>query len=254
MKTVYICEDSIEGIFSAIYDAWKTRRREENLGIALRGYMNQELFCEYVETEASEKKVLAVEHLIKKHLSYDAYWHIYHALLSNDEKKADAVLCMMLEARNIKDSTKIMQHLSHEKVQKVFELSRQVSNEAHYFRELIRFAELESGILFSKIAPKCQILSCLGDHFSNRFPLENFMIYDETHRQFLVHQKEKHWVLVWNEELNLEEIVKTSYAESVFSDLWKVFFESISIRERENPKLQTQHLPIRFRKNIIEFQ
>ncbi len=254
MKTVYVCEDSVAGIFSAIYDAWKTKRREEQLGIVLQGFMYQELFCEYVEVETSVKKSVAVEQLIKKHLSYDAYWHIYHALLSDDEKKADAVLGTMLEARQIADSTKIMQHLTHDKVQKVFELSRKVSNEAHYFLELIRFAELENGVLFSKIAPKSQILSCIGDHFANRFPLENFMIYDETHRQFLVHQKEKQWVLVWDEELDLEAVSRVSYAEGVFSELWKDFFKSISIKERENPKLQKQHLPIRFRSNIVEFQ
>ena len=29
MKTIYICTDSVTGIFSAVYEAWKERRREE---------------------------------------------------------------------------------------------------------------------------------------------------------------------------------------------------------------------------------
>ena len=73
MKKVYVCSDTITGIFSAVYEAWKTGLKEEQLGIALRGKMNQELFCEYYEIEENEKKTIAVENLIKKHLGYEAY-------------------------------------------------------------------------------------------------------------------------------------------------------------------------------------
>lgn len=254
MKNVYVCSDTATGIFSAIYEAWKTRLREEQLGIALRGMMEQELFCEYMEVEEDEKKVIAVENLIKKHLGQEAYWNIYHALLADDGGKGDAVLGAMLEARNIADSRRIMQHLTHPKVQKVFELSRAVSNEAHYFREFVRFTELESGVLFAQIEPKCQVLTCIGDHFSDRLPLENWMIYDKTHGMFLVHRAGRHWVLVWNEKLNIEETRRISDSERVFSKLWKGFFESISIGERESYDRQRQHLPLRFRPNMSEFQ
>lgn len=37
MKKIYICNDDITGIFSAIYDAWKTKLREDQLGIAIKG-------------------------------------------------------------------------------------------------------------------------------------------------------------------------------------------------------------------------
>ena len=87
MKQVYICSDTVNGIFSAIYDAWKTRLREEQLGIVLKGSVEQELFCEYKEVKETEEKAMAVEKLIKRHLGYDAYWDIYHAVLSDDREK-----------------------------------------------------------------------------------------------------------------------------------------------------------------------
>ena len=131
MKNVYICNDTVTGIFSAIYDAWKTRVGAENLGIALRGMMDQELFCEYIEVEESEKKAIAVENLIKRHLGDSAYWNIYHTMLSHERDKGNVILGTMLEAKNIPDSTRIMEHLSHPKVRRVFEIGRKVSNEAH---------------------------------------------------------------------------------------------------------------------------
>ncbi len=253
MKQIYVCKDTVTGIFSGIYDAWKTKKPAEELGIALRGQMEQELFCEYLEVQESEKKALAVERLIKKHLSFDAYWHIYHALLSNDLKKGDAVLGTMLVARTIPDSKRVMDHLTNPKVQKVFELSRRVNNEAHYMIELVRFVELESGILFSQIEPKCQVLPCIADHFSNRFPLENWMIYDRTNGQFLVHEAQKRWILVIDEGVDLDKLTNISHKEYVYAKLWKGFFENISIKERESYERQRQHLPLRLRKYLTEW-
>ena len=123
MKKVFICEDSISGIYSGIYDAWKLALQDEMVGIAIQGMVEQELFSNYVEVVVNEKKTIAVENLIKKHLGSEVYWNIYHALLSHDEKKGDAVLGMMLEARKIPDSKKIMNHLADPTVQKVFQLS-----------------------------------------------------------------------------------------------------------------------------------
>src|SRR5699024_11655549 len=118
--------------------------------------------------------------MIKKYLGYNAYWDIYHALLSDDEEKGTAVFKSMQESRRIGDSRKIMDHLGNPDVAKVFALSRSVSNEAHLYEEVIRFRELKNGILFSEIAPKSQILTCVADHFSDRFSLDNWMIYDKT--------------------------------------------------------------------------
>ena len=141
MRKIYICSDSITGIFSAIYDAWKTKLPEDRLGIAIKGVMNQELFCEYIEVEESQKKTIAVENLIKRHLGSDAYWNIYHAVLSNDRDKGNVIFGAMLESRKIPNSKRIMEHLSHPQVQKLFELGRKVANEAHYYKEIVRFAE-----------------------------------------------------------------------------------------------------------------
>ena len=205
MKQIFVCNDTITGIFSAIYDAWKIVLSSGETGIALKGMMNQELFCEYTESAESEKKAIAVENMIKKNLGMEVYRNIYYAILAEDAKKANAVLGMMQEARRIHDKRKIMEHLSHKQVRKVFELKRTVENEAHCFQEFIRFSELESGVLFSKIAPKNQVLTCIADHFANRLPLENWMIYDETHQMFLIHRKQQNWFLVWNEKLNKEK-------------------------------------------------
>lgn len=253
MKTVYICNDTVTGIFSAIYDAWKSKGDEETCGISLRGTIEQQLFCEYEEVTESEHKAVAVEALIKKNLGMEAYRDIYHAALSFDVQKADAILGTMLAAKKLGNSRKIMEHLSHRKVEKVFELSRSVGGEAHAFKGFLRFKELENGVLYSEIVPKNQVLTCLAPHFADRLPIENWMIFDKTHQMFVVHEARKRWVLVCGEELYLGSTDNISEKEREFVQLWKGFFETISIEERESRSRQIQNLPLRFQQNMVEF-
>lgn len=254
MKTIYVCNDTVTGIFSGIYDAWKTGKKEEDCGIALQGMLEQQLFCDYVEVEETERKAAAVEALIKKHLGRQAYWDIYHAVLSEDKEKGDAVLGTMLAAKTLSDSTKIMEHLSHPKVEKVFELSRRVGGEAHDLKGFLRFQELKNGVLYARITPKSQVLTCLAPHFADRLPLENWMIHDKTHGMFVVHESGKKWVLLWDELWKEDEVLKVSEKEKEYEKLWKGFCKTIAIKSRENPGCQRQHLPLRFRPNMVEFE
>ena len=42
--------------------------------------------------------------------------------------------------------------------------------------------------------------------------------------------------------------------EDSYEALWKIFFETEAIRERNNPACQQNHLPLRFRPYMTEFQ
>ncbi len=253
MRKVYICEDSVTGILSAVYDAWKEHAEEGQCSIGLRGELEQELFCTYSEVVVNEKKAISVEKMIIKHLGMAAYWDIYHALLSKDPAKGTAILNTMLAAKKLNHSKKIMEHLSHPMVEKVFELSRNVGGEAHLWTGFVRFKELDNGILFAEISPKNRILTCIAPHFADRLSVENWMIYDKTYQEIAVHEAGKRWVLVSGEELNLDRISRVSEKEKEFSKLWKNFYDTIAIEERENPRCQRQHLPLWFRENMVEF-
>lgn len=252
MKQVYICQDTVTGICSALYDAWKEARDQE-AGVELKGKIQQRLFCEYREVTESESKSAALQRMIKRNLGYNTYWDIYHAILSDDDEKAEVVFRMMQQARKLEDSTRIMEHLGNPDVARVFELSRRVSNEAHAYKEFIRFRELENRVLFSEITPKSQVLTCIAGYFADRFPLENWMIYDKTHETFLIHVERRPWKLVRGEMLNMDAASRVTEEQRKYEELWRGFFNSIAIKERENPRLQQTHLPKRYRREMTEF-
>ena len=256
MRTIYICTDSVTGIYSGIYDAWKQAvvNRQEGCGIALKGQVEQELFCEYTEVEEDLKKAAAVDRLIRKNMGEKARRDLYYALLTEDPEKGNAVLGTMFAARSLPDSRKIMEHLSHPMVEKVFELSRAAGGEAHNYKGFLRFRELENGVLYAAIRPKAQVLPCLAPHFADRLPKENWMIHDQHHGPLAVHDAGKKWVLLQQDpEEKLEIRFQVSDAERQYARLWKGFCRAITIEERRNPACQLQHLPLRYRSEMTEF-
>ena len=79
------------------------------------------------------------------------------------------------------------------------------------------------------------------------------MIYDATHQEYVVHEARKQWVLVTGGELNEELVGKYSDRERMFRELWHRFTDSIAIEERRNLGCQMGHLPLWYRKNMVEF-
>lgn len=252
MRQIYICSDTFTGLCSALHDAW-TENRNGEAGIELRGKTQQHLFCQYKTVVETEQKSQRFQRMLKRYLGYSSYREICHALLSDDAEKGTEVFCAVQAARMLPDSRKIMNHLGNPHVAKVFAMSRRVSNEAHMYEEFIRFRELKNGILFSEISPKTQILICIGDHFANRFPLESWLIYDKTHEVFLIHKPGEDWVLIHGEKINSAAIFDLSAGERDYEELWKGYFESAAIQERNNLSCQRNHLPYRFREHMTEF-
>ena len=137
-----------------------------------------------------------------------------------------------------------------------FEVSRQVTNEAHSFREFIRFANTSSGfpILVSHISPKANVLTLVAPHFSDRLPSENWMILDDNRQLAVVHPADRPFYLT---RLSPDEIERLSLTESTsdpYEELWKGFFTAIAIKERSNPDCQRTHLPLHYRDHMPEFK
>lgn len=54
--------------------------------------------------------------------------------------------------------------------------------------------------------------------------------------------------------LQAKDTALMAHDEKVFQELWKAYFKSTTIKERRNPKLHRQNLPVRFWKYLIEKQ
>ena len=88
---VFVCEDSPEGIFTGVYDAWNSRLGHENVRLEVQGEYNYSLFSEYREVAVDRLKAQKVVRSVRRSLSELAYSWIYRTALSEREDRAEAV-------------------------------------------------------------------------------------------------------------------------------------------------------------------
>lgn len=253
---IFVCENSIDGIFTAIYQAWSSGYGHANVKIEEQcekdNYSNIQLFSDYILVNTDFEHAIKVSRSIKKKISTEAYEMLCRVALSNYQGKGDLIYRFLILGFHIgKD---ILEQLSNEHVNTVFKINKYVNNEVHHLLGFIRFTDQSKGILTSTIHPKNNVLSLVTPHFVDRLPMERFIIFDGSRNICTIYIPGKPWVIADVPNIDTHPYDKALIKDyDEYQDLWKIFFDSIAIKERINPKLQKNNLPIRFRNDMIEF-
>lgn len=253
---VYQCEDSVDGVLSAVYDAGLSGYGHDYIRIEPQRKgeaANILLFSEYVTVDAEARKRDSVITAVRSKISYEAYIYMMNAAYSDYMDRGDAIYQFVTYGFSM--GAKVCNAVQIPCVKRIFEISRAYGNEGHYFKEFLRFQEISSepSLLLAVIEPRHQIIPMVTEHFADRFPSEWFVIYDKTHREASFHHADGNWevrILTEAEAHRLEELTEN---QEEYVDLWKTFFENIAIVERKNKNLQRNMLPVHYRKHMTEF-
>ena len=254
MKYILQCEDSITGIFSAVYAAWELKYGHENTKIQIRdaGCANLELFTTYIELQPDEEKARKVLHTIRRKCSDTVYERLFRAACADAADKADAIYRYIQTA--LRMGNRVINHSADAAVVRVMELSRAVGNAEHHYLGFLRFIEIPGNILLARYAPKPHLTELIMPHFVDRFPEERFVIWDTIRNVAGVHVPGQNYVLLYLTESQIDKLKEYTEDHMEAEQLWKIFVETISIKERENVKLQRNNLPLHFRTYMPEFQ
>ncbi|MCM1057227.1 MAG: TIGR03915 family putative DNA repair protein [Firmicutes bacterium] len=248
--TVYRCEDSLESIFTAIYLSYEENRDAKDTYLALDD--DPMLFAEDVRIQPDPARAVKVMRTLERRFGEEDYLRVCEALASTDREKAQAVYRTVVKGLDERCARgHLFDDLADCYVMQTFSMARKADREINHLREFLRFQELENGILYARIGPKCNALTFLMPHFADRLPIENFVIYDSTRELFGIHPARQQWYLLSGEEA--EPRLRYSEEEMRYQELFRHFCRTISIKERENLKLQRNLLPLRFREYMIEF-
>lgn len=250
MNVTLVCEETFEGIMTAVYDGWVYMNRGYKVNIYPGTSYTPSFFSEFIQIKTDRQKAEKVAKSIRIKISTEAYIAVFRACMHYDEDRADAVFEFL--KTGYQAGAKVMKMLGRPEVIRVMELSRKVSNETHRFKEFVRFKELKGKVLYSRIEPKCDVLMLISNHFKNRFPEEKWIIYDAKRIQAAVHSPKSECILI--KEQNMDKLTENMQNGQEYEDLWKVFFDTIGIKERYNPKCQRNFIPMWYRNNVTEFQ
>ncbi len=248
------CENHIEGILTAIYDAFEYKNQmekyEDNIAIEIGNEGNLSLFAREEVVITNSDKARKTVYAIQKKLGYSVYDTVFYALCHFAPDRASVVLGYLVRA--FATGSCIREYMADRYVMRVLELSRKVANEQQRFFGFLRFRDM-GDFLFSELEPKCDMLPVLVEHFSDRYPNENFMIYDRTRQYALVHPAFGRSFFVSGQELDkIATLTQRTMDLDEFELLWKQYFYCMAIEERKNERCQNNAIPKWYRSTMIE--
>jgi len=184
-----------------------------------------------------------------KEKSRSILFKLYTAFMADSVANKDLLIfnyiCLLF-----KHGTNVQHMLQDENVIGVDKLEHKVGMQTGKLCGFLRFEELEGNILYAKVNPTDNILSKLAAHFADRFTNQNFIIFDEVRNLYAVYNT-REWMIT---DLTPDELPARSEGEEQYQEMWKHFLDTITIRERENPKLQRQLMPKKYWRNMAELK
>lgn len=241
----YLYDGTFEGLLTCVYHHYYNEKAQ---GIFRREEYQASMLSNYIEVESDTEKSETVYNAIRDKISPYDLRRVYKAFMSCDVHKEMKIL-NYVRYGFIKGSCISMLH-GEPIVYAVQDLERKVNNEVHRLKGLIRFSELKEGVLYSPIEPDNDILEFLATHFTDRYKNEPFIIHDMKRDKALVAYKGD-WYITY---FTADQVPDISAAEEDYRKMWKQYFDSMAIKERINPRCQKNMMPVRYWKNMTEFQ
>lgn len=240
-----VFDGSLEGFLCVVFAHYYDKINP--LAIQKEGQYQNTLYAEEYYIPTDFEKASRVQRGIRKKISLQAEDYLSYAFLSEDESCYMDIFRYILLGFKLGKSVDC--YLQEDFVLKVHKLARYVGREAHLLSGFSRFAETKQGVFYCSIAPKNNVLPILAEHFSDRMMNQAWIIHDKNRKQAAIYNGDHFVIGAVPKEVNLEYKDK----ELQVQELWRTFFNSVSIKERENKKLQRNLLPLYFRKSMLEF-
>ncbi|MDD2215780.1 MAG: TIGR03915 family putative DNA repair protein [Eubacteriales bacterium] len=248
----YLYDGSFEGFLTCVYSHYY---KERAAGIYPATSYQNTLFHDSCTVSTDMVKAEKVYDAIAGKISEQDLKRIYYVFLSSLPDKDN--IAFQYIRMGFKLGRGISSYHSHPIVFAAQQAAKKVSFEAHRLTGLLRFTVLtldkddrNGEFLYAKIKPDHDVLALLGDHFSDRFKNEPFIIHDYRRNKALYCQNEK-WHIGPIDE---KALPGTSIEEKEYRRLWKNYFKNIAIKERTNPMCQKRMMPVRYWDCLTEMQ
>lgn len=250
---VFTCEYGFAEQMCCIYDAWvmALKAGHDNIRLMREPVRQYGMFDEYIHVERDDVKFNKVINSIKHKISWEAYMYVYYAALSAEDDALDAIYRFLI--KGFRAGSCVVNQYTDPAVSRLLKIKLNVSNEAHHFNEFVRFNSIDNRLYVSHIEPVNDIAAIVADHFEDRMPSEYWIIIDDMRRYCVVHPADGESYIRWLSDDEFDMLRRTELYEDKYTDMWRTFFEAISIKQRYNPRCQDTLMPKRKRKHMTEF-
>ena len=251
----YLYDGSFDGLLTCIYHHYY---QEAATGIYRQDYYQPTLMLRNTMVNTEPALAARVYNAIEEKISNRALETIYHVYLSSSPEKENLVLGYL--RLGFRMGPKVDLYHTHPAVYPVRRLDRKVTGEVHRLLGLLRFADT-GRFLYAVMSPDHHILPLIASHFADRLAGERWIIHDQKRKQAIIYDGhnpsneklplQSEWFITefdycWDESMPREE--------KHWQHLWQTYFQKIGVESRYNPRLQSQCVPHRYRRHLVEFQ
>lgn len=243
-ELTYRYDGSFDGLLCCVFESYE--QKELPLDIVSSSTSHALFFAvKDIPTDLTKAKRVLASIPIK--IGDQALDFIRHAFLTCLEQKELYILLFL--RLGFQRGPDVMNMLTNNTVHTLYKAVRHLDRESHLFKGFLRFS-IFNNILVGEIEPKNYVLPLLTEHFCERFPEECFLIYDKTHGMGLAYQPYQSAVI----PIDTLELPQIDEEEQAFQRLWQVFYDTIEIKARHNPKCRMNLMPKRYWKYMTEFK
>ncbi len=247
----YVYDGSFEGLLTVIFEIYELKRAPSEICPAARFEPGMFGEHEYITTiKEKADRVAAKIKLIDKTL----FRNLLKVFLSERDDREMIIYRVVKLA--LKDKGSATADFRNADVLKVKEIVKQINREVHRMHAFVRFQRLADDIWFAAIEPDFDVLPLTGSHFKKRYADQLWIIYDVRRKYGLYYDLEEmnFITLPAFENLDASRLSRNLLHddEVSYQKLWKAYFNSVNIKERNNKKLHVQHVPKRYWKYLFE--
>lgn len=239
----YEYDGTYEGFLCCVFACFEKKETPPDVRLCDTPQLLLEEAC-FIETDPV--KAERVRRALPQKISREAELLVKRVFLTEIENKELYMLRFVQLGFSM--GADVLRHLTDDTVAVMRKAERYLLNESHRYKQFIRFSSA-GGVLSSVIKPVCRVLPVIAPHFADRYPEEQFLIYDETHGMALVHRPGEQ-AIVPVDSFVMEE---ADSVEQRYRDLWCDYYDTIAIEGRYNPKCRMNHMPKRYWDQMTEF-
>jgi probable DNA metabolism protein len=252
---IFIYDASFEGLLTVVFESYRLKIVPDKIleeGAVLPLFSENTLYI-----SSDEQKAQRVWKGLKKKLSSSACSMISVVFLADDP--TIPMLLFRYICKAIDAPKSIETNFGDSDVLEAAKWYKKVNREAERIRQFVRFQKTEDNIYFAPVAPLHNVLPLAIEHLADRFSDQKWIVYD-TRRKYGFFYDLQTTVEVTFDHLNIDarlgKMDETMMAEDekIFQQMWKIYFKSMTIKERINPKLHRQNMPRRFWRYLTEKQ
>lgn len=242
----YLYDGSFEGALTGIYQMFNDRVKTGEARLVSTSTYQRDCFTVVTEVETDPSKAEKVTKWLLEEFGEIGFRRAAYAYLSDDEQYGTYLFCFLKKMNRLGE--KGLDFFADQDINKIYKIYNRVCRESHLLLGLIRFVELQSGILYATFEPTANILTLMTGHFKERLSNQIWVIHDTKRKMAAFYDGKE----VYIRPLDGLEDLKLSSSEKAYQDMWKTYFKRIAIEHRNNPRQQMHMMPKKYWKFLVE--